>query len=258
MTTEVARRGTDHAEILERVIIGGDLSPLAPADRIRYYRAVCDSLGVNPLTKPFEYLTLNGRLILYARKDCTDQLRARDSVSITDVVPREVGDLYVVTAKATDGQGRTDMATGAVNVKGLGGEALANAMMKAETKAKRRVTLSLCGLGMLDESEVPDTPGAQAVDVDPTTGEVRGDPPTRHDEPPARQDPNGGERPAQAGEAVVTENQIKRLMAIAGKQWTEEQLHELIAGFQYESRKQIKVKDYDWICDLLKRGPIKA
>ena len=32
-------------------------------------------------------------------------------------------------------------------------EAKANAMMKAETKAKRRVTLSICGLGMLDESE---------------------------------------------------------------------------------------------------------
>jgi hypothetical protein len=75
--------------------------------------------------------------------------------------------------------------------------------------------------------------------------------PVRREEPP-------GERPAQDGEALVTENQIKRLMAIAGKHWTEEQLHELIAGFQYESRKQIKVKDYDRICDLLKRGPIKV
>ena len=32
--------------------------------------------------------------------------------------------------------------------------ALANAIMKAETKAKRRVTLSICGLGMLDETEL--------------------------------------------------------------------------------------------------------
>jgi hypothetical protein len=30
--------------------------------------------------------------------------------------------------------------------------------MKAETKAKRRVTLSICGLGMLDESEVESLP----------------------------------------------------------------------------------------------------
>jgi hypothetical protein len=33
-------------------------------------------------------------------------------------------------------------------------------MMKAVTKAKRRVTLSICGLGMLDETEVDSVPGA--------------------------------------------------------------------------------------------------
>jgi hypothetical protein len=42
--------------------------------------------------------------------------------------------------------------------------------MKAESKAKRRVTLSICGLGMLDESET-DTIGAYKK-VDVTTGEV--------------------------------------------------------------------------------------
>jgi hypothetical protein len=50
--------------------------------------------------------------------------------------------------------GRCDESTGAVSVSGLKGEALANAYMKAETKAKRRVTLSILGLNMLDESEV--------------------------------------------------------------------------------------------------------
>jgi hypothetical protein len=53
------------------------------------------------------------------------------------------------------------MAKGAVNINGLRGEALANALMKAETKAKRRATLSLCGLGMLDETEVSDIPADQ-------------------------------------------------------------------------------------------------
>ena len=37
--------------------------------------------------------------------------------------------------------------------------------MKAETKAKRRVTLSICGLGILDESETDTMPGAVTVDV---------------------------------------------------------------------------------------------
>lgn len=238
-TTEVARR-SDHSTILERVIIGGDLSPLQPADRVRYYRAVCESIGVNPLTKPFEYLTLNGRLVLYARKDCTDQLRNRDGVSITDLSPQQVGDLYVVTVKAANREGRTDMATGAVNIKGLAGEGLANAMMKAETKAKRRVTLSLCGLGMLDETEVPDTPGAEAVEVDPTTGEVR---------TPSRE-------PGRSQDAIITEGQVRRLSAIANSsKWSDDDLHTLLSSYKYNHRTEIKVSEYDAIVERLKQGP---
>ena len=37
--------------------------------------------------------------------------------------------------------------------------------MKAETKAKRRVTLSISGLGWLDESETGSITGAQVVDM---------------------------------------------------------------------------------------------
>jgi len=40
--------------------------------------------------------------------------------------------------------------------------------MRAETKAKRRVTLSICGLGMLDETEVDSIPGA--AKITPTAG----------------------------------------------------------------------------------------
>jgi hypothetical protein len=52
------------------------------------------------------------------------------------------------------------VSTGAVSIVNVNGEARANAMMKAETKAKRRVTLSICGLGMLDETEVESIPEA--------------------------------------------------------------------------------------------------
>jgi hypothetical protein len=38
--------------------------------------------------------------------------------------------------------------------------------MKAETKAKRRATLSICGLAVLDETEVDSIAGAQAVPVE--------------------------------------------------------------------------------------------
>lgn len=48
--------------------------------------------------------------------------------------------------------------TGAVAIASLKGDGLANALMKAETKAKRRLTLSMCGLGMLDETELETIP----------------------------------------------------------------------------------------------------
>ena len=150
------------SSIIESVVIGGDLSRLTPEQRVNYYKAVCESVALNPLTKPFDYITLNGKLPLFARTYATDQLRARDSVSITKLERDIVNDICMVTAYAQTAT-RSDASTGAVSIKGLTGDALANAMMKAETKAKRRVTLSICGLGMLDETEIETIPAVQTV-----------------------------------------------------------------------------------------------
>lgn len=148
-------------QTIEQVLVDGDLSGLTPEQRATYYGRVCESLGLNPLTKPFAYIRLNNKLVLYALRDATDQLRARDKISVR-IVTREVLDgIYVVTAQAETPDGRVDESTGAVPTEGLKGEAKANAMLKAETKAKRRVTLSICGLGLLDESEVDSIDGAQ-------------------------------------------------------------------------------------------------
>jgi hypothetical protein len=149
---------------IERVLVTGDLSKLTPEQRVTYYGAVCQSAGLNPLTRPFEYIVLNNKLTLYARRDCTDQLRKLHGVSVEIKAREMLEDCYLVTAGGTERGGRHDESIGAVSVKGLSGEARANAMMKAETKAKRRVTLSLCGLGMLDEMEVESIPGAVVKD----------------------------------------------------------------------------------------------
>lgn len=157
---------------IEQVLIGGDLKALTPEQRVCYYNKTCESLGLNPLTRPFDYLNLNGKTVLYARKDCTEQLRSNRKVSITIVAREVVEGCYVVTAKANDADGRTDESIGAVPIDKMQGEARANAMMKAETKAKRRVTLSFCGLGMLDETEVESIPGAVAGEPEhPKTGD---------------------------------------------------------------------------------------
>ena len=179
MTTTIEKADVElSAKALENVLISGDLSKLSPADRMGYYQAVCNSLGLNPLTKPFDYITLNGRLQLYALKACTDQLREKHSISIVITNKEMVDDIYVVTAMATMPDGRTDTDDGAVSVSGLRGEAHANALMKTVTKAKRRVTLSISGLGMLDESEAETIPGARTQAVDIATGEIQAGSPT--------------------------------------------------------------------------------
>ncbi|CAA9235829.1 MAG: hypothetical protein AVDCRST_MAG77-1258 [uncultured Chloroflexi bacterium] len=151
--------------VVEQVVIGGDLARLTPDQRVAYYHSVCQSLGLNPLTQPFEYIRLNDKLRLYAKKDATDQLRRLRGISVEIVSREQQGDLYVVLARATTPDGRSDEAIGAVSLAGLGGANLANGLMRCETKAKRRVTLSICGLGWMDDSEVDSVPVARRVRV---------------------------------------------------------------------------------------------
>jgi hypothetical protein len=164
-------------DLMAKVIAAGDLARLTPQERSTYYLAVCESVGLNPMTEPLKYLTLNGRLTLYAGKGATDQLRSMHGISIRVTGQDVMDDLYVVTVEGTDKAGRTDSEVGAVVISGLRGDAKANALMKAITKAKRRLTLSMVGLGMLDESEVETIPAAilhstSDVQVDLETGEV--------------------------------------------------------------------------------------
>lgn len=151
---------------IESALIQNDLSKLSEKDRLAYYKNVCESLGLNPLTQPFAYINLSGKLTLYAKRDAADQLRKINKVSIEITRQEKVGDIFMVNAKATLPDGRTDESTGAVNVANLKGEALANAYLKCETKAKRRVTLSICGLGFLDETEADSIPDARLVEDD--------------------------------------------------------------------------------------------
>jgi hypothetical protein len=158
--------------IAELAALHGDLEKLSSEQRMLYYGEVCKSMGLNPLTRPFTFIRLNGKLTLYASKDAGDQLRRVNRVSIAIVSREKVDGVYIVTARATTSDGRSDESTGAVPIEGLKGEALANALMKAETKAKRRVTLSICGLGWLDDSEISSIPDARPVEVNYETGEI--------------------------------------------------------------------------------------
>ena len=161
--------------LMESVLVKGDLAKLTPEERSAYYMKVCDSVGLNPLTQPLSYIVLNGKLTLYANKNATDQLRAIHKVSVVELSEVVKDGVYIVTAKVVGADGRSDMSTGAVAIGNLKADALANALMKTETKAKRRATLSLCGLGFLDETEIETIPTAVLPPHDPETGEVVSD-----------------------------------------------------------------------------------
>lgn len=158
---------------------GDDLSTLTDAQRDQYYRATCQRLGLDPDTFPLAFCLMTeskkkegewvseSKMVLYAPKTATDQLRALHQISIDpDAVTVDDGNEVVkVIVRGHLPDGRQDTEIGAASLityygEPLRGTARANAYMRAFTKAKRRLTLSLVGSGLLDESEVDDTPGA--------------------------------------------------------------------------------------------------
>jgi len=174
MTQEIATQ--DQARMLEKVVIENDLSQLTPKERVNYYNATCESLGLNPYTRPFQYLKLDGKLTLYATKDASEQLTRNYQVSLEKKGTEDFEGIRIITYRATDPTGRFVDATGAVSIAGRKGDSLANALMKAETKAARRATLRLVGLGWLDETETETIRGAMRVDVS-EGGEIVGEAP---------------------------------------------------------------------------------
>jgi hypothetical protein len=153
------------AQALEHVLGTGDLSKLTTQQRVEYLVATCKSLGLNPLTRPIRFLSLNGQIQIYFTRDGTDQLRSSRNITLHVVDKSIDAGVFSVTVRARTKDGREDEDIGAV-VLPASGDSRANALMKAITKAKRRVTLSICGLGQTDESELDTMPGARVFDAE--------------------------------------------------------------------------------------------
>jgi hypothetical protein len=147
------RRPPDPA-VVRSLVERGDLSALTPKQKVRLYNRICRELGLNPDTQPLAFLMLDGREVLYPTRGATDQLAAihridREIVDGPKVAMVGGQEVMIATCKATHPDGRVDMSTGCCPLTDP-----VMAPMWAETKAKRRATLSILGLGMLDESEV--------------------------------------------------------------------------------------------------------
>src|ERR671936_733109 len=137
----LARREAVPDALIEQVLVGGDLAQLTPARRPRYSLEPCRSLRLNPLTRPFEYLNIGGKLTLYARKDATDQLRRLHGISVEIVDREQVGE--------DDGAGRPPI------------EALPAPRPAANTPQRRAVEAMLraCTRAGLSPSPPPDGAG---------------------------------------------------------------------------------------------------
>jgi hypothetical protein len=150
-------------DAVEQALAMGNIAQLNPQERMEFLARLNESVGTNPLTSPFQFLNMQGRTVIYATKAATDQLRKIHKVSIEIVEKVIENDMVMVTARATSG-GRVDEDVSVVQGNPRKDP---NLIMKAVTKAKRRVTLSICGLGLTDESELETIPGVQHAPVPP-------------------------------------------------------------------------------------------
>lgn len=144
--------------VIESIVLRGDLSGLGPTERAKFYTQMCESLGLNPHAQPFAFLKLNGKEVLYATRGATDQLAAihkvnREMVDGPKLIDLGGTKLIYGVCRATHPNGRVETATATVPFVDP-----VNVMMKCETKAKRRATLSLLALSVLDESELESIP----------------------------------------------------------------------------------------------------
>ena len=150
----------DMERVAESLVTKGDISGLTASECARYYVQACDSLGLNPASQPFAFLRLNGKEVMYATRGATDQLAAthrlnREIIDGPKVVDIAGTKLVYAVCRATHPNGRTETAIATVPLSDP-----VNVLMKCETKAKRRATLSILGLGLLDECEMDTIPAA--------------------------------------------------------------------------------------------------
>lgn len=171
-------------------------------ERAGYVATLCKALHLNPLTRPAQFINLSGREVLYLTRTATDQLAAMhnlnrktiDGPRVVDVCGTKVG-LCTVEVSLPSGRSETATAT-------LPAADFVNLYMKLETKAKRRGTLSILGLGVLGEDEIETIPDAKPSTLNATPAQ---EPTQRRANPldglgieaPPKRPQNAAETPAQ-------------------------------------------------------------
>jgi hypothetical protein len=136
-----------------------DLEGMSEQQRHEYYLSACEYMNLPPELNvlAFHYMDQGDgarKLVLYAKKGATDIIRKNLNISVIDL-KKETGSGEVTwIAKGQDKSGRIEMSSGSKSIEGLRGRDLESAIMWAQTKALRRMTLQFVGGGILDETEI--------------------------------------------------------------------------------------------------------
>jgi hypothetical protein len=137
-----------------------NLDRLTDQEIAQYLRDVSEYVGLDPDLNAFDVLWIPDeitgmkKLVVYARKGTTDILRGMHGIEITSLIQLNIPGTASFQATGKNKGGRQEIAVGSHSIEGLKAQKLADAVMTAQTRALRRLTLQFVGLGILDETEV--------------------------------------------------------------------------------------------------------
>lgn len=139
-----------------------DLERLSEEERQQYYLAACEYLHIPPELNVLAFHWMDQgdgarKLVLYAKKGATDIIRENLGISVIDLKKDNGQGEVTWIAKGQNKAGRIEMSSGSKSTEGLRGRELESAVMWAQTKALRRMTLQFVGGGILDETEIAET-----------------------------------------------------------------------------------------------------
>ena len=206
-------------EAISKLVLKGDLHSLSDTEKTEYYRAFCEHLNIDPVTKPFDLLTSmvwneatrqkEPRTVLYANASCAQQLGNMHRVKhygLRTVVDEE--NMVIRTdVVAESGDGRSEEDAGLVSLLDYSGNRMrgsyfADAVKKSITQAKRRSTLSLFGLSGGDDAA--DTVSVAIVEAPKDLIEDKGMPAQIEIKEPAPGKPAGKSKQAQATDSAIS------------------------------------------------------
>ena len=164
------------AGALAHVLGTGDLYQLTNEQRVAHYLNLCESLSLNALSRPFQWIEFQESekspavLTLYFKPAGAAQMLRNHHVSIHYTRKEVVGELFVCEVEGQTPDGRKGTASKYVPLTGkygrLTGRYLANAFMSAETGALRRLALAMFGLSSGPDAD--EVASFRAITVDGT------------------------------------------------------------------------------------------